>query len=83
MRLSKKWLDDLAASGEARMIWINDQREMGVSTKVKERTVIDYEEEVGFRRDHSMRGGVPTYTVQVEGSVRYTLDFEYLTIRTG
>ena len=83
VRLSKEWLNDLAASGEASMIWINDQREVGVSTKVKERTVIDYGEEVGFRREHSMKGGVPTYTVQVEGSVRYTLDFEYLTMRTA
>ena len=81
--MSKEWLDGLAASGEPGMIWINEQREVGVWTRVVDRTVVDYEEEVGFVREHRMVGGTPRYSVQVEGSVKYTFVFEYLTMRTG
>jgi hypothetical protein len=81
--MRKEWLNDLAASGESGMIWVNEQREVGVWTRVVDRTVVDYEEEVGFTREHQMVGGAPRYSIQVEGSVKYTFVFEYLTMRTG
>jgi hypothetical protein len=81
--MRKEWLNDLAASGESGMIWVNEQREVGVWTRVVDRTVVDYEEEVGFSREHRMVGGAPRYSIQVEGSVKFTFVFEYLTMKTG
>lgn len=65
------------------MLWVNEQKEVGVRTRVVNRTVVDHEEKIGFRRQHTMNMGVPRYSVQVERSVRYTLAFEYLAMRTG
>jgi hypothetical protein len=85
VRLKKVRLNDLAGSGEGTMIWVNEERrEVGVWTRVVERTVVDMEEEIGAgRREMSLSYGVPRYTRQREGSVKYTLGFDYLALKTG
>ena len=68
------------------MIWIKEQsREVGVWTKVIERTVMDTEEEIGrgINIERHLNYGVPMYIRQREGAVKYTLGFEYLTMKTG
>jgi hypothetical protein len=55
-----------------------------VWTRVVVRTVIDMEEEIGWgRREMASSYGVPRYTRQREGSVKYTLGFDYLALKTG
>jgi len=89
VRLKQVKLDELAHSEEAEMIWVNERREVGVWTRVLERCVVSMEEEIetgGFARlgrERIFRGGVPMYTRQREGSVRYTLGFEFLAMKTG
>jgi hypothetical protein len=81
VRLKKLRLDALSDSGEGDMIWVNERREVGVFTRVAERNVLSVEEEIG--RDMVFSQGVPTYRLQREGAVRYTLYFEYLAMKTG
>jgi hypothetical protein len=82
VRLKQVKLNSLAESKEGEMIWINEKREVGVFTKVIERHVLDSEEEIG--RDRRLNfGDIPIYTRQREGSVKYTLGFEYLAMKTG
>ena len=78
-------LNDLVQSGEGEMIWVNEEkREVGVWTRVVDRTVIDMEEEIGGgKREMTSSYGVPRYTRQREGSVKYTLGFDYLALKTG
>lgn len=93
VRLKKFKLDELAQEGEeGEMIWVNERREVGVWTRVLDRTVINMEEEVditergwsgGLGRERVVRNGVPFYTQQREGTVRYTLGFDYLAMKTG
>jgi len=85
VRLKATKLNDLAGSGDGEMIWVNEERrEVGVRTRVLERTVMDMEEEIAAgRRDMSLNHGVPRYTRQREGSVKYTLGFDYLALKTG
>ena len=63
------------------MIWVNERREVGVWTTVIDRAVLNMEEEFG--RELRLDRGVPMYSRQREGSVRYTLGFEYLAMKTG
>src|SRR5271167_2695636 len=78
VRLKKSKLNDLAASGEGEMIWINERREVGVWTRVTDRMVVDLEEEIsGGGRQRRLNQGVPTYIRHQEGSVKYTLGFDY------
>jgi hypothetical protein len=67
------------------MIWVNEEkRDVGVWTRVVDRTVIDMEEEIGWgRKEMTSSYGVPRYTRQREGSVKYTLGFDYLALKTG
>jgi hypothetical protein len=81
VRLKRTWLDQLAESREGEMIWVNGRREVGVMTHVVERSVLNMEEELGRQRT-SFRG-VPMYTRQREGTVKYTLRFDYLAMKTG
>lgn len=89
VRLKKFKLDELARSEEAEMIWVNERREVGVWTRVLERCVVGFGEEIetgglgALGRERILRGGVPMYTRQREGSVRYTLGFEFLAMKTG
>ena len=85
VRLKKMKLNDLVQSGEGEMIWVNEEkREVGVWTRVVDRTVIDMEEEIGGgKREMTSSYGVPRYTRQREGSVKYTLGFDYLALKTG
>ena len=63
------------------MIWVNERREVGVWTTVIDRAILNMEEEFG--RELRLDRSVPMYTRQIEGSVKYTLGFEYLAIKTG
>jgi hypothetical protein len=81
VRLKKVKLNGLADSGEGEMIWVNERREVGVWTTVIERAILNMEEEFG--RELRLDRSVPMYTRQMEGSVKYTLGFEYLAIKTG
>lgn len=89
MRLKQVKLDELAYSEEAEMIWVNERREVGVWTRVLERCVVSMEEEIeagglaGLGRERILRNGVPMYTLQRERSIRYTLGFEFLAMKTG
>jgi len=88
VRLKKVKLDEWAAEEAAEMIWVNERREVGVWTRVLDRTVISMEEEVeslgaGVGRERVLRNGVPLYSRQREGTVRYTLGFDYLAMKTG
>jgi len=74
-------LNELAEADEGEMIWVNERREVGVWTTVLDRAVLNMEEELG--RELRSERGVPMYTRQSEGSVRYTLGFEYLAMKTG
>lgn len=76
MRLKADRLNLLAGSGEGEMIWINDKREVGVFTQVIGKKVDD-------ERRRSVNQGVPTYIKPREGTVRFTLGFEYLAMKTG
>ena len=80
VRLKKEKLNDLAESGEGEMIWINEKREVGVWTRVVE---MNMEEETGGKRQMQLNSGVPMYIQEKEGSVKYTLGFDYLTMKTG
>jgi hypothetical protein len=81
VRLKKAKLDALSESGEGEMIWVNERREVGVWTRVIDRSVIDTEEEFG--RERRLSYSVPAYVRHQEGSVRYTLGFDYLAMKTG
>jgi hypothetical protein len=81
VRLKKVRLDSLAETREGEMIWVNEKREVGVWTQVVDRMVLNTEEEIG--RQWSLVHGVPKYTREKEGTVRYTLGFEYLAMKTG
>jgi hypothetical protein len=90
VRLKKTKLDGLAESGMAEMIWVHEERrEVGVWTRVLDRTVINFEEEVetmaggGIGRERVFGNGDVFYTLQREGTVRYTLGFDYLAMKTG
>jgi hypothetical protein len=84
VRLKKVKLDELAESDEGEMIWVNpDKREVGVWTTVIERRVVDGETGNDWARGLVLRHGVPLYIGQREGSVRYTLGFEYMAMKTG
>jgi len=76
VRLKADRLNLLADSGEGEMIWINDKREVGVFTQVIGKKVDD-------ERRRSVNQGVPTYIKPREGTVRFTLGFEYLAMKTG
>ena len=76
VRLKADRLNSLAESGEGEMIWINDKREVGVFTKVIEKKVDD-------ERKRFVNQGVPTYVKPREGTVRFTLGFGYLAMKTG
>jgi hypothetical protein len=81
VRLKKTRLDALAESGTGEMIWVNDKREVGVWTHVVDRSVLNTVEEFG--RQWSLKQGVPMYAPQREGTIKYTLGFEYLAMKTG
>jgi hypothetical protein len=81
IRLKKVRLNELAEADEGEMIWVNERREVGVWTTVLDRAVLNMEEEFG--RELRSDRGVPMYTRQMEGTVRYTLGFEYLAMKTG
>lgn len=74
-------MDELAEADTGEMIWVNERREVGVWTTVIDRAVLNTEEEFG--RELRLDRGVPMYSRQREGSVRYTLGFEYLAMKTG
>jgi len=66
------------------MIWVNpERREVGVWTSVMDRSVLDGESTSDWARGLVLRHGVPLYVTQREGSVRYTLCFEYMAMKTG
>ena len=81
VRLKRLKLNDLAETGEGEMIWINERKEVGVWTRVIDRLVMDVEEEIG--RQMLVNQGVPMYIRHREGSVKYTLEFDYLAMKTG
>jgi hypothetical protein len=84
VRLKKIKLDSLADGAEGEMIWVNpERREVGVWTTVLERSVLDGESSGDWARGLVLRHGVPLYIGQREGSVRYTLGFEYMAMKTG
>jgi len=84
VRLKKVKLNELSESGQGEMIWINERKEVGVFTKVIERIVVDLEEELGgLGRQRTWNHGVPIYSRLREGTVKYTLGFEYLSMKTG
>ena len=76
VRLKADRLNSLAESEEGEMIWINDKREVGVFTQVIEKKVED-------ERVRVVYNGVPTYVKPKEGTVRFTLGFQYLAMKTA
>ena len=81
VRLKREDLNRLVGSEEGEMIWVNGRREVGVYTRVIARSVLDMEEEFG--RQMRFTHGVPMYTIQQEGAVKYTLAFDLLAMKTG
>ena len=62
------------------MVWASERREVGVFTRVLERQIVTHPE---LQRRLRANTGVPMYSREREGSVKYTLGFDYIVLKTG
>jgi hypothetical protein len=78
VRLTSAQLDAMAESNRAEMIWVNERREVGVLTRVVTRRLTD-----GSEFTINLSHEIPLYARCREGTINYTLGFDFLALKTG